>query len=71
MYLIETKTGEAMIAAATTQSPFGPGLKREDLAGADKMDVFGSSFDEGSDFVEFVVVNSGGHVLAKRRVAGY
>jgi hypothetical protein len=65
-YLVETKTGEAVLTAATTD-PFGPRFTAEQAEGADKMEVWGSSFaDPGPDWCEFRLFKAGEQVATKR-----
>lgn len=55
MYLMEKVEGEeAVIRRGTASKPFGPGFVRAEVAGSDRLEIWGSSFnDPGPDFCEF------------------
>ena len=71
MHLIETHTGEAARALATTRRPFGPGFSEEEAQTIHTLEVHGSSFnDPNSDYCEFRAINAQGQ-LPPRRITGY
>lgn len=71
MYLLKSVEGSEMVGEATSPAPFGPGFAKEEIAQADRMEVWCSSFgDPGSDFNEFRLLKDNS-VLASRRIEGY
>lgn len=72
MYPIDAVTQkENVIQHATERAPFGPGFSSEVAAKADRLEIWGSSFeDAGPDFTEFRLM-AGDVVIEKRRVLGY
>lgn len=67
---IQTITGSALRAAALAPPPFGPGFAEADLAGADALEVWGTTFAAPTDFVEYRLMRAE-VCLRTRRVAGY
>jgi len=52
--------------------PFGPAVLGAAAGRADRMEVWGSSFDDnGPDFCEFRLFDAQGNLIAVNRVAGY
>ena len=69
-HLIDTVEKDGLRARAMERPPFGPGFKVVPR-GADRMEVWGSSFkDPGPDYCEFRLMK-GTKVLEVRRVEGY
>lgn len=63
---------EALVRAATSRPPFGPGFGEAAVEKAEALEVHGSSFsDPGPDFCEFRLLDADGEVIATRRVGGY
>jgi len=64
----ETKNKGEMTEAA----PFGPGFPGAKVEVAERMEVWGSGFnDPGPDFCEFRLFDAEGRKIASRRVDGY
>ncbi len=70
MYRMQIVTGQNLISAATELPPFGPGFSSDAAATADALEVWGSSFEDAEDWVEYRLIK-GDHVIAVRRYAGY
>ena len=69
MYLIERVTEKQ---AMQQPAPFGPGVPGDVAARTDRVEVWGSSFDDnGADFCEFRLFDAQGNLIAVNRVAGY
>jgi len=70
MYLVNKTTGDVS-REATQQPPFGPGFDESLARKADRLEVWGSSFDDpGDDFCLFKLY-WGDQKLGTKRVAGY
>ena len=71
MYLIKVVTETDVVAEAIRRPPFGPEFTPKQAGAADKMEVWGSSFDDpGPDFCEFRLLQAN-QIVATKRVAGY
>jgi hypothetical protein len=69
VYLVERITDKRVMQYP---SPFGPGASSDVVARADRMEMWGSSFDaSGPDFCEFRLFDALGDLIAVQRVAGY
>jgi len=71
MHKLNEVQGNDLVSAATQQPPFGPGFSSEQAEEADKLEVWGSSFnDPGPDYCAFKLLKAG-EVVAERTVGGF
>ena len=71
MRLLRTMRAEHLATEASQTPPFGPGFTAEEIAEADHMEVWGSTFsDETEDYTVFKLF-VGDMVIAERRVEGF
>lgn len=69
MYKISESTDVREFSA---HPPIGPGFIQEQILGAVKMEVWGTTFlDKGEDYCEFRLFNIVGQQIAKKRLEGY
>jgi len=66
MYLYETKTGDAMQGDGF----FQPRFDEADIAKADRLEVWATSFNDAGEYCEFRLMK-GNEVLAKSTIRGY
>ena len=72
VHLIESRDGERARTAAKDRVPFGPGFPDAVTARTERLEVWGSSFnDPGHDFCLFRAFDAAGQMVAERRIAGY
>jgi len=70
MYKYATHTTD-MVKEGTQKPPFGPQFDAKDFEGADRMEVWASSFsDAGDDYCEFRIMN-GTEILKRKKVNGF
>lgn len=66
MYLVQTYK-KTMRETASSHPPFGPAFTDEQINQADKLEVWGSSFnDPGDDFCEFRLMKNNKIIFSKR-----
>lgn len=71
MYLGRTFTGQAMRQYAAEAEPFGAGFDPQQVAEADRLEIWHSAFsDPGPDFNEFRLFR-GETLMGVRRTEGY
>lgn len=73
MYLIEAiKEAEPAREKAAQDPPFGPGFDKDVVDKTARIEVWGSSLDEGySDFCVFKVFDDVGELITERQIGGY
>jgi hypothetical protein len=70
-YLGETHVGDRARREAA-QTSFGPGFSQEVVNAMETLEVWYSSFnDPAPDYTEWKAIDSGGFVIASKRVGGY
>jgi len=71
MHLLSTQTGQTMVNTATAAAPFGAGFTPEQVATADKLEMWGTGIkDAGDEYCEFRLF-SNGVIVDTKKVMGY
>lgn len=71
MHLISTQIGKTMVDTATADAPFGAGFTYEQVAKAEKLEVWGTEIkDAGDDYCEFRLFSKG-VIIDRKKVMGY
>ena len=71
-YLDSTEYGDVMRGLAARLPPAGPGFTPEQIAQANYMEVWFSSFEEpGEDYTRFILYDETGTLIANKIVRGY
>jgi hypothetical protein len=71
MYKLEEHDGDDLRTYATSRPPLGPGFTDEEIASASKMEVWATTFNHASEFVDFYLIDAAGELTHVKRVMGY
>lgn len=70
-YYIKTDDPVRFAHEAMTKKPCGPEFTQEQVDQSERMDVWGSEFNDSDEFCEFILTNKNGKRIAISRVEGY